>query len=60
MVDMKSFKEFEKDTIFTYEWSEFVESTQLVECLPDSQMLVVATSPSNDTRRHNDTHHDTL
>ena len=27
MVDMKSFKEFCKDTIFTYEWSEFVDRT---------------------------------
>ena len=24
MANMKSFKEFEKDTIFTYEWSEMV------------------------------------
>ena len=27
MVNMKTFKEFEKDTIFTYEWSEFVDRT---------------------------------
>ena len=57
---MKSFKEFEKDTIFTYEWSEFCERTDMTECLPDNDMQVVATSPSNDTHRHNGTHHDTL
>ena len=60
---MKSFKEFEKDTIFTYEWSEFVERTDMTECLPDNDMVVVATSHSNteiDTHRHNGTHHDTL
>ena len=60
---MKSFKEFCKDTIFTYEGSEFVERTQLVECLPDNNMRVVATSHSNteiDTLRHNGTYHDTL
>ena len=63
MVDMKSFKEFCKDTIFTYEWSEFVERTSMIECLPDNDMRVVATSHSNavsDTPRHNGTYHDTL
>ena len=63
MVDMKSFKEFCKDTIFTYEWSEFVERTSMTECLPDNNMVVVATSHSNteiDTQRHNGTYHDTL
>ena len=60
---MKSFKEFERDTIFTYEWSEFCDRTYMVECLPDNDMVVVATSHSNvvsDTPRHNGTHHDTL
>ena len=60
---MKSFKEFEKDTIFTYEWSEFVERTDMTECLPDNNMVTIATSHSNteiDTHRHNGTHHDTL
>ena len=27
VLPMKTFKEFEKDTIFTYEWSEFVDRT---------------------------------
>ena len=60
---MQTFKEFCKDTIFTYEWSEFVERTSMTECLPDNDMRVVATSHSNteiDTPRHNGTHHDTL
>ena len=60
---MKSFNEFCKDTIFTYEWSEFVERTQLVECLPDNNMRVVAKSlhdGQSDTQRHNGTHHDIL
>ena len=48
---MKSFKEFEKDTIFTYEWSEFVERTQLVECLPDSDMVITL----KDTMEHSRT-----
>ena len=48
---MKSFKEFEKDTIFTYEWSEFVERTQLVECLPDSDMVTTL----KDTMEHSRT-----
>ena len=59
---MKSFNEFCKDTVFTYEWSEFVERTEL-ECRPDNDMMVVATSHSNteiDTQRHNGTHHDIL
>ena len=42
MVDMKSFKEFEKDTIFTYEWSEFVERAGMTECLPENNMIVEA------------------
>ena len=60
---MKSFKEFERDTIFTYEWSEFCDRTYMVECLPDNNMVTIATSHSNavsDTPRHNGTHHDTL
>ena len=48
---MKSFKEFEKDTIFTYEWSEFVERTQLVECLPDNDMVTTL----KDTMEHSRT-----
>ncbi len=48
---MKSFKEFEKDTIFTYEWSEFVERTQLVECRPDNDMVTTL----KDTMEHSRT-----
>ena len=55
MANMKSFKEFCGGVIFTYEMTEL-----LPECKPDNDMVVVDTSPSNDTRRHNDTHHDTL
>ena len=57
---MKLFKEFCRDTIFTYEWSEFCDRTYIVECLPDNNMVTVATSPSSDTKRHDETHHDTL
>ena len=58
---MKLFKEFCKDTIFTYEWSEFCErGTYIEECMPDNNMVTVATSPSSDTKRHDETHHDTL
>ena len=60
---MKSFKEFCKETVFTYEWSEFAERTDMTECLPDNNMVTIATSHSNteiDTPRHNATHHDTL
>ena len=60
---MKSFKEFCKETVFTYEWSEFCERTDMTECLPDNNMVTIATSHSNteiDTHRHNGTHHDTL
>ena len=71
---MQTFKEFCKDTIFTYEWSEFCDRTYMTECLPDDNMVVVATRHSNDkssglacssewrtdTKRHNGTHHDTL
>ena len=60
---MKLFKEFCKDTIFTYEWTEFGEAMYIVECKPDNNMVTVATSPSNaqsDTKRHDGTHHDTL
>ena len=60
MVGMKTFKEFEKDTIFTYEWSEFCDRTYIDECYPDNNMVTIATSPSSDTNEHNDTHHDTL
>ena len=51
---MKTFKEFEKDTIFTYEWSEFVERTSMCECVPDNDMVTVAISHSteNDTNEH--------
>ena len=48
---MKSFKEFEKDTIFTYEWSEFVERTGMTECLPDSDMVTTL----KDTMEHSRT-----
>ena len=51
MVNMKSFKEFEKDTIFTYEWSEFAERTGMTECLPDSDMVTTL----KDTPRHSRT-----
>jgi len=55
---MKLFKEFCRDTIFTYEWSEFYErGTYIVECLPDNNMVTVAV---DDTQRHKETHHDTL
>ena len=55
---MKLFKEFCRDTIFTYEWSEFCErGTYIVECLPDNNMVTVAV---DDTQRHKETHHDTL
>ena len=60
---MKLFKEFCRDTIFTYEWSEFCDRTYIVECLPDNNMVTVATSPSNalsDTKRHDETQRDTL
>ena len=60
---MKLFKEFCKNTVFTYEWSEFAERTDMTECLPDNNMVTIATSHSNavsDTPRHNGTHHDTL
>ena len=50
---IKLFKEFCKDTIFTYEWSEFCErGTYIEECMPDNNMETVATSPSSDTKRH--------
>ena len=48
---MKSFKEFEKDTIFTYEWSEFAERTGMTECLPDSDMVTTF----KDTMEHSRT-----
>ncbi len=57
------FKEFCKETVFTYEWSEFAERMDMTECLPDNNMVTIATSHSNavsDTPRHNATHHDTL
>ena len=60
---MKLFKEFCKNTVFTYEWSEFAERTDMTECLPDNNMVTIATSHSNteiDTQRHNDTQRDTL
>ena len=58
---MKLFKEFCKDTIFTYEWSEFCErGTYIEECMPNNNMETIATSPSSDTKRHDETHHDTL
>ena len=60
---MKLFKEFCRDTIFTYEWSEFCDRTYIIECLPDNNMVTVATSPSNalsDTKRHDGTQRDTL
>ena len=37
---MKTFKEFTKDTIYTYEWSEFGEETYIVQCKPKNNMLV--------------------
>ena len=57
MANMKSFKEFCRGVIFTYEMTEL-----LPECKPDNDMVVVDTSLStvSDTQRHNDTHHDTL
>ena len=61
--EMKLFKEFCRDTIFTYEWSEFCDRTYIIECLPDNNMVTVATSPSNalsDTKRHDGTQRDTL
>ena len=48
---MKSFKEFEKDTIFTYEWSEFAERTGMTECLPDNDMVTTF----KDTMEHSRT-----
>ena len=51
MVDMKSFKEFCKNTIFTYEWSEFVERTSMTECLPDNDMVTTL----KDTMEHSRT-----
>ena len=54
---MKLFKEFCRDTIFTYEWSEFCDRTYIVECLPDNNMVTVAV---DDTQRNKETHHDTL
>ena len=51
MANMKSFKEFEKDTIFTYEWSEFAERTGMTECLPDSDMVTTF----KDTMEHSRT-----
>ena len=57
MANIKSFKEFCRGVIFTYEMTEL-----LPECKPDNDMVVVDTSLStvSDTQRHNDTHHDTL
>jgi hypothetical protein len=37
---MKLFKEFCKNTIFTYEWSEFGEAMYIVECKPDNNMIL--------------------
>ena len=44
---MKSFKEFEKDTIFTYEWTEFCERTYIDECRPDNNMVTTLSEKSN-------------
>ena len=58
MVNMKTFKEFEKDTIFTYEMTEFCNRTYIDECLPDNNMVTIV--KQSDTKRHDGTHHDTL